>query len=134
MARRKDIEVEGLRELRRDLAKLEDRGLLNELRQAHKDASERAAKAAAAEAPERSGRLARSIKPKPKNDEGRVKAGTGKRVPYAGPIHFGWRNRGIEPNQFIYRGISRVIKDIQKDYERDVNRIAKKLGRRFSTR
>jgi hypothetical protein len=134
MAKRKEIEVDGLRELRRDLSRLENKGLLNELRQAHKDASERAAKAAVSEAPERSGRLAKSIKPKPKNSEGRVKAGTGKRVPYAGPIHFGWRNRGIEPNQFIYRGISKVIKDIQKDYERDINRIAKKLGRRFNTK
>ena len=134
MASSRHIDVKGMRELQRDLRKIGDKSLMNELRAAHKKASDRAAKAAALEAPFRSGKLSRSIKAKPTNKEGRIKIGTPKRTPYAGPIHFGWLKHGIKKNEFGYRGIRNVIKEIQKDYERDINNVAAKIGKRFTKR
>ena len=52
-----------------------------------------------------SGALAASIREAASKTSARVKAGGGKEVAYAGPIHFGWPNRRIKPQPFIYEAI-----------------------------
>lgn len=53
-------------------------------------------------APRRSGTLAGDIRPGRKGRAGVVRVGS-KKVPYAGPIHFGWRRRNIRPQPFLYQ-------------------------------
>lgn len=122
------IQVKGLRSVQRSLRKLQDKELQKELRAAHKKVSDMAAEAGKAEAPKRTGRLAASIKGKATGRQGAVKAGTGKRVPYAGVIHFGWPGHGIESNEFLYRGVNKKEKQILEAYERELKRIIKKAG------
>ena len=128
------IKVQGLRELQADMRKLASKDLMNEVRAAHKKASDEVARASAAEAPEQSGKLAKSIKGRASNRAARVKAGTASRTPYAGPIHFGWSNRNIEPNEYLYRGIENALPKVQEEYEKEIQAIADKVGKRFMTK
>lgn len=65
---------------------------------------------AAALAPRRSGKLARSIRAVTGKRQraglaarATIKAGSPVRVPYAGAINYGWRKRNIEPSHFMQR-------------------------------
>lgn len=122
------IDVTGLRETQRALRKLQDKELQKELRGAHKKAAQAAADAGEAEAPKLTNKLAASVGARASGRGASVKAGTGKRVPYAGVIHFGWPKRGIAANEFLYRGISKKQKQITEAYEKDLTRIIKKAG------
>lgn len=93
--------VEGGRELRRTLRQAGDD--LQDLSKAHREAAEIAAKASSALAPVRSGRLRDTIRAAGTKTAGIVRAGF-KRIPYAGPIHWGWTKRNIKPNPFISQG------------------------------
>ena len=55
---------------------------------------------AAAAAPRRSGALASSVRGSAGATRATVRAGYA-RVPYAGPIHWGWKRRGITANPWI---------------------------------
>ena len=96
---RPSIDVEGLRELRRALSKID--GGVADLKAAHKDAAEVVEKRATQLVPRRSGRLAGSIRSTGQAATGVVRAGRAA-VPYAGPIHFGWPRRNIAPQPFLY--------------------------------
>lgn len=122
------INVKGLKETQRALRKLEDKNLQKELREAHKRAAEMAAAAGKAEAPKLTGKLAASIGARASQRSASVKAGTGKRVPYAGVIHYGWPGHSIEPNEFLYRGINKKQKQIRTAYEQELKRVLKKAG------
>ena len=95
------LKVEGATALRRGL-----RGLPVEFRKRlakiYKAAALAGVPTAKKEAPNRSGKLAGSVRALGSQREGRIAAGKAK-VPYAGPIHFGWEARGIKPNQFLFR-------------------------------
>lgn len=95
------IKVDGARQLRKTLRAAGDD--LADLKAAHAEAAEIAARASAALAPSRSGALKASIRSSGTKTAGVVRAGK-KAVPYAGPIHWGWFKRGIKPNLFISRG------------------------------
>ena len=95
------IQVQGARQLRRSLRAAGDD--LADLKQAHADAADIAARASSDLAPVRSGALKRTIRSSGTKTAGIVRSGT-KRVPYAGPIHWGWFKRGIRPSLFISRG------------------------------
>lgn len=82
------VRVEGLRELQRDLRRV-DTGLPRELRQAGLAAAEVVAQQARVLVPVRSGRLQRTIKARAQQRGASVKAGTAKTVPYAGVTEFG---------------------------------------------
>lgn len=122
------IEVHGLRNVSKALRKLESKEFLNELRAAHRRASDAAAAAAASEAPARSGALRGSIKSKATNNQGAIKAGTNTRIVYAGPIHFGWPSHNIPANEFMYRGVAKALPEIQRIYESEVKDLFKKAG------
>lgn len=127
------IEVEGAKETRRKLRDLE--GGLKDLKAAHKEAAELVAKQAAFLVPVRKGRLQASIRASGTQREGVVRAGTA-RVPYAGPIHFGWptrpnKQRGwrggpIRPQPFIYDAMDRRIGEVLRVYEDRVEELIRR--------
>lgn len=70
------------------------------LKEAHAAVAAYVAAVAAARAPRRSGKLAASVRGNRAVSRARVSAG-GARLPYAGPVHWGWQARGIESQPFI---------------------------------
>ena len=90
--------AEGARELRRTLRRAGDD--LGDLRETHRGVAQLVAGTARGLAPVVTGRLRSNIRPGATKTAAIVRAG-GARVPYAGPIHWGWPNRGIEPHPFI---------------------------------
>lgn len=97
MARGATVKVEGAKELRRTLkAAGAD---MSDFTAANRAAAALAAAAAAARAPRRTGRLAASVRAGASRTEGVIRSG-GARVPYAGPIHWGWPARKIRANPF----------------------------------
>lgn len=93
------VHVLGGRELRRTLKRA---GLdMKKLTQANREAANTVAAAAVATAPARSGRLKASVRAGATQRAGVVRAGRKGTVPYAGPIHWGWPARNIEPQPWI---------------------------------
>lgn len=94
------IRVEGLTPLVRNLLAL---GLeLDDLKDAFAEIADEGANLAAGFAPRRSGALAGSIRGNRAKNKAVVSAGKA-RVPYAGPINYGWPRRGISAALFMQR-------------------------------
>jgi hypothetical protein len=91
------VRVEGARELRRTLKRAGDD--LSDLKDTHATVARIVAGAAT---PPRgpTGRLAASVRGSGTKTASVVRAGR-KAVPYAGPIHWGWRRRNIEAQPFL---------------------------------
>lgn len=119
-------EIEGLRELQRDLNKLGD-DAKNDMKPAHLEAATMVAEASRPLAPVRSGRLVESLRPTATKTSGRVRAGNAS-VPYAGPIHFGWPARAIRPNPFIYHALDERRDEVVAAYEQRMEEIIAKHG------
>lgn len=47
-----------------------------------------------------------------------------KRIPYAGPIHFGWPARNIKPNPFLYEAIDSRADEVRDVYAQRVDELA----------
>lgn len=77
---------------------------------------------AAAHAPTRTGALAASIRAGSAATSATVRAG-GARVPYAGPIHWGWPARGIAAQPFLADAAQRTEPRWTEVYLAEVNRI-----------
>jgi hypothetical protein len=92
------MQVDGARELRRTLKQAGDD--LNDLKDVHAAVGRLVAERAQATAPRRSGKLAASVRANRAASGSAIVAGRAS-VPYAGPIHWGWRRRRIEPNPWI---------------------------------
>lgn len=101
MAQEIGVRVEGGRQLRAGLAAVE--GGLSDLKDTHKEVAQIAANASADLAPAVSGKLKRTIRAAGTKTAGVIRAGT-KRVPYAGPIHWGWGRRHIRGSFFLSDG------------------------------
>lgn len=103
------IEVDGARELRRQLKKVE--GGIADLKAQHAAAAKTVEERAYVLAPRRTGHLANTLRSSGQVSGGIVRAGYAS-VPYAGPIHFGWPFRPnpakgwmggpIPPNPWMY--------------------------------
>ena len=74
---------------------------LASMKDAHAQAGEIVAREAESRAPKRSGALASTIRPSRQAKRAQVVAGKAK-VPYAGPIHWGWPARGIKATPFLW--------------------------------
>lgn len=96
------VRLEGAAQFRRTLRKAGDD--LTDLKQTHKDAATIAANASADLAPELTGRLKRTIRAAGTKTAGIIRAGNNTAVRYAGPIHWGWYRRHIQPSLFLSRG------------------------------
>jgi hypothetical protein len=124
-----EVQVEGLKELRSELRRL-DKALPKELRPINKDAADAVRDTAKDEAPHISGKLIRSITSRAGQKDASVKAGSAARVPYAGPVIFGHNPRPqggfTEPNNFLLRALGIEYDYIRKLYDERINKLAKK--------
>lgn len=101
MAKRPLIQIEGARELRKQLRAAGDN--LEDLKAANQRAADIAASEARRRAPKLTGALAGDIRTSGTKTAGIIRAGR-KKIPYAGPIHWGWPARGIEARPYITEG------------------------------
>lgn len=92
------VRVVGAAQLRRTLRAAGRE--LDDLKDANAAAAAYVAAVARTTAPRRSGRLASSLRGNRAAGRARVSAG-GASLPYAGPIHWGWPARGIEPQPWV---------------------------------
>jgi hypothetical protein len=111
------IRVEGLDELVRTMKRAG--ADIEELKDAHWRAANIVASRAQDLVPRRSGNLAGSIRPARQVRRARVQAGRAS-VPYAGPIHWGWAVRHIQPSLFMSRAAQQTEAEWTKAYFEDV--------------
>lgn len=74
------------------------------------------AQRARSRAPVRTGRLRDNIRTGKHRYGFIVRVGSKTRVPYAGPIHFGWPRRGIVPNPFLYDALDERRQELLATY------------------
>lgn len=108
------ITIQGIDKLRRALVKL-DEAAKEDFKAAGKTAAEIVERQARSEVPVRSGNLRNTIRSSGQQRGGVVSAGRAK-VPYAGPIHFGWGRRRIHPNPFLYRAADKRADEVVEAY------------------
>jgi len=115
------IQVEGGRELRRALRQTETG--IADLKEVNQQVGELVARTARTQTvPRISGTLAGSVRSARQAAGAVVRAGRA-RVPYAGPIHFGWEKRGIRPQPFLYEAADRRAGEVFEAYERGVAKV-----------
>lgn len=120
------VEVEGAKELRRALKHMQ--GDLKDLTRVHKTAGQAVLDEAREIVPRVSGVLGRSIRVRASTSKASILAGKSS-VPYAGPIHFGWRRRNIEPQPFLYDALDRRRQEVVDVYQDEVGRLVRKVDR-----
>lgn len=125
------VRIEGHREVRRRIRQITDdldqKAAKGELKRINQEAAELVAMRAEMLVPVRSGRLRDTIRAAGTQKSGRVRAGF-KRVPYAGPIHFGWASRGIVPQPFLYQALDQRRLEVFLHYDQQLESLIKKHG------
>lgn len=124
MARQAVVQVEGTRELRKELKAAGDD--LSDLKDANAEAAGIVTPVARVGAPVVSGALAGSLRSSGTASAAVIRAGYAS-VPYAGPVHWGWPSRGIKPNPFIVEAAKQTQPRWVAAYERAVDRILSKI-------
>jgi len=123
------VQLEGLKELVRDLQGAEKKEIPKALRKANKRLAEKIVKLALPDVPVRSGRLKASVKALARPTAAMGKAGSPSRVPYAPGIHWGqktMRRAGkriphlVRGRPFLYDAAQKVERDVINEYERDI--------------
>ncbi len=119
------IRVTGLRDMARDARNTINR-LDKGIRGANKKSVERAlVPRIKAAAPRRSGALAGSVKGRATAQRAQIIVGTPVKVPYAGPINFGWPLRHIAAQEFIYSSIAAAEKEMLDIYIFEIDKATK---------
>ena len=121
MAVTPNAEIEGLNKLLRALEKLDEAAKEN-LKDVGFKVGEFVAGQAREEVPVVSGALRGTIRPAKTARGAKIRAGSA-RVPYAGPIHFGWRGRNIRKNEFLYRAVDKNVDRALDMYLEEVYKI-----------
>lgn len=119
------IKVDGAREIRRALRSVD--GGVEDLKATHAEAAQIVERRAAQLVPRRSGLLSSTVRSTGQASGGVVRAGLS-RVPYAGPIHFGWPGHNISPQPFLYDALDDRRQQVIDAYESRVNQLIKKHG------
>ncbi len=125
------VRVEGLKDLTRQLRKIST-DLVVEVKSVNLAAAKLVADDAADRAPRRTGTLADTIRAAGQVNSAIVRAGTAK-VPYAGPIHFGWNRHAdasrhikggpIAPNPFMYDALDARRAEVESMYAARIERL-----------
>lgn len=126
MAGKPAVQVTGAKELRRALKRMGDD--LNDLRAINLAAARDVADEAQHTVPRVSGALAGAITPKATKASGSVSAG-GRRLPYAGVIHFGWPRHNIEPQPFLFDALDNRREAVADKYRERVDALVVRVGR-----
>jgi hypothetical protein len=137
---RGQIGVEGLTRIRKDLDALgADK---QEIIEANYQAAVTLIDAARPLVPVLSGRLVSTLKPSKTQASAAANAGSGRRVPYANPIHWGWSIvgaktksrlrpgtvRNIRPQPFFAKALGYTKQEIIDNYEKDMQQLINKYG------
>lgn len=127
------IQVTGARELR---AALKAMGAdLADLKAIHREAAESVADSARSRVPIVSGTLLGTIRTSVRQTGASVMAGGGRRrVPYAGPIHFGWHRRHIVPQPFLYDAMDDRRDEVAAKYQDRIEALVIELDARTPDR
>ena len=125
------VRVEGLREtrtkVRRILDDMDRDAARGELKQMNADAAQIVARRAQQLVPVRSGTLRNTVRPSGTQKSARVRAGFA-RVPYAGPIHFGWASRNITPQPFLYSALDSRRREVVEHYHTQIGKLIDRYG------
>ena len=124
MPARTGVTVKGGPELQRAFDRFGDR--LDDLRGVNQEIADEVADEAGARAPVLTGRLRASVKGRGTKRRAYVQAG-GRGIPYAGPIHFGWAARNIEPQPFLYDALDDRRGEVVERYAKQVAKLVRKL-------
>lgn len=117
------VVVEGLNQTVRTLKQF---GVsVEDLKEGNKQISSKVAKDAIAIAPRLTGNLASSIKGTAQQRKAVITAG-GQRVPYAGPIEYGWPVRNIEARPYLRKAGWKNKEFIIRKYEENIRDLAYK--------
>lgn len=117
------VQVEGLTKTIRGLQKA---GVeVDDLKDAFADIAAKGARLASSFAPVRSGKLRASIRGNRAKNKAVVTAGKA-RVPYAGPINYGWPRRGIAPALFMQRADAAIAPDALRLLESGIDNALRK--------
>lgn len=119
-------QIVGLREVQRELRALSV-DTKEALGDTHRKAAEVVVMGAKRYVPYRTGALSNSIRALATKSSGRVRAGSAS-VPYAGPIHFGWPDRRIAPQPFIYDALDERFYAVKAIYEKRINELIDQYG------
>jgi len=127
----KAARIEGHKEVRKKirgiLDDMDQQAARGELKNMNQEAAEIVRKRALGLVPVVTGNLRDTIRAAGAQKSGRVRAGF-KRVPYAGPIHFGWASRNIEPNLFLYDALDQRRHEVLQHYDQQLDALIKKYG------
>jgi hypothetical protein len=121
------IEVEGAPQLRKAFKKLG--GRTKDLSVIHGDIASVVEDRAVELVPHMTGALGDSIRSSKGATRASVSAGGRRLEPYAGPIHFGWRARNIEPQPFLYDALDDRRGEILKRYSEGIGDLVRKFDR-----
>jgi hypothetical protein len=123
-SRTEGVRVEGARELRSTLKRAGEN--LNDLKAAHSEAAQLVTAASRPRSPRRTGALAGTVRGSGTTTAAVIRAG-GARVPYAGPIHFGWPGHNIEAHPFISEAAESTEPAWTRLYVNEVEKILEKV-------
>ena len=121
------IDEGDLRDLRKRLKEL---GQTDWLKDLGVEAAQPALILAQQTVPRRTGALAGTLRIGRNARGPTIALGTGARgkVPYAGPIHFGWPKRGIEPQPFLYAAADARATQVAEAYARGLQDLIRQKG------
>lgn len=123
------LKIEGARQLRRTLR--EAGSDLTDLKAANAQAASIVSSRAKSWAPTRTGRLQSSVRSSGTKTAGIVRAGNNRKsksgVPYAAPIHWGWKARNIKANPFLSYSAQATESTWIRLYEQLVNKALSKI-------
>lgn len=125
MAEAVTVRVEGLRETQKALKNLE--GGLDDLKDANASLGTEIAQRASALAPRLTGNLAASIKSNRAAKKVSIKAG-GAKVPYAGVIEYGWKQRNIQSQSYLRKAAFENRDFIVNKYEDNIKQVIRKYN------
>jgi hypothetical protein len=116
------LQVEGTRQLRKTLKAAGDD--LSDLKDVNQAVATVVANAGRGRAPVRTGALAGSLRP----SRAATKASIRSRLPYAGPVHWGWPAHSISPNPFLADAATQTEPEWLGLYEREIAAIVAKVS------
>lgn len=97
-----------------------------EIKAAGSEAGELVANQARELVPVRSGNLRNTIRVSKALNKVSVLAGNNVRVPYAGPIHWGWAKRNIQPQPFFVKALGVTRDQVYQNYYASLNKLIEK--------
>lgn len=105
---------------------MKDSELNDEMKQIHQELARDVLRLAEPNVPVRSGALKGSLRASGTVRDAIGRAGKAS-VPYAGPIHYGWKARNIKPQPFLTDAAERLERDITDRYDREVAQMLDKV-------